>query len=114
MDQKELAKWREINRMLALTQWGARKTDLLTDAMNGADMTVANVKKMFEFYVTNIGSGALWRQGTPTGQDIITPLWNECVDFFQSAGLSDEEIDVIKHPKPSGYKNILEELEAEE
>jgi hypothetical protein len=111
MADKEKEQFYEVMRLINLIRSGKNSTgDLLHDALNGLEPTVETVSKMFNFYVTHLGSGYLWRQGIPCGQDIITPMWDVCRQYFQEAGLSDEEIEDIKHPQPFGYKNILDEL----
>jgi len=111
-EQKQHAKNTEILRLISLMRNGSESGDLLEDALDGQERTVANVTRMFNFYVGRLGSAPSWRRtGCTIGQDIVTPLWNVCAAYFQSEGLTAEQIQEIRCPKPVPGPSIFDDME---
>lgn len=88
----------EIIRVARLAR-DHRGPELLTEVLNGRELTVENCTKLFAFVLK------YFDERSP----VADALWAPIQEFLSDAGASDEQLQTIRHPQRSAG-SILEEF----
>jgi hypothetical protein len=93
--------WQEVFRILEVARSHSGE-DLLEKCLNGRQQTAQSVSQLFKLARLHFEAGGVVRN----------KICEACLSFLEAA-LSFDELQKLKNPEPSKYKNILEEMEAE-
>jgi hypothetical protein len=99
----------EIMRLMQLTRDESGE-NLLDAAIAGREKNVESVTKLWNFVLQNFGDDLSGK----TPSRVTGKFWEACSGFLKAAGLTDMELEKLRHPFPSpgepGFESILDEM----